>query len=537
MTNKINNISIYLLIIFSIYCSLIIGMSWDELGHIEGGNRRLKYLFSFGSYDYLSYYGDQRFYPGLYKTLSVFITKIFPKKYEIEALHLINNLFSIMSIFGISKISSELFNKKVGKIVFILCFFNPIFFGHMAINQKDMIVAFANIWTTYLIIRYLKNQNINEKRNRYVIFAGLTIGLGLGVRIVFLSTLIPIFVISIIDVLFLRKIINKKFSNKKLAFDFFKIFTISYILMISCWPDTHGNIFILPFKLFIQSFSEIIGIPFGLLNGNIYNTSDTPKYYLLINLLYKMPESILFSWLVFICSILINKSFYVSNFNFFSAKLISILFIIAFPNLLLLISPYKIYDGLRLFMYIIPYICIIPGLVIYYLISNYKNHISKILLSAIIALFAYNLLIFFSLTPYQYTYLNLLNGDFSKAHKKFENDYWAVSLKELINQIPNNKDLLNKKELKLTFCGVADNNVKLYLKKIKDFQFKQVNWLTEEYDYIIMTNRVFVTNIRKEKKSTDNLSNIKTCFDRFKGIDVISVSRNGLVLSTLRKKI
>ena len=52
-----------------------------------------------------------------------------------------------------------------------------------------------------------------------------------------------------------------------------------------------------------------------------------------------------------------------------------------------------------------------------------------------------------------------------------------------------------------------------------------------------MTNRVFVTNIRKEKKSTDNLSNIKTCFDRFKGIDVISVSRNGLVLSTLRKKI
>ena len=52
MTNKINNIIFYLLIVFSIYCALIIGISWDELAHIDIGNERLKYLFSFGSYDH-----------------------------------------------------------------------------------------------------------------------------------------------------------------------------------------------------------------------------------------------------------------------------------------------------------------------------------------------------------------------------------------------------------------------------------------------------------------------------------------------------
>ena len=129
-------------------------------------------------------------------------------------------------------------------------------------------------------------------------------------------------------------------------------------------------------------------------------------------------------------------------------------------------------------MYLIPYICIIPGLTIYYLIINYKTYISKILLTAIFSLFAYHLFIFFSLAPYQYTYLNILNGNFSKAYQKFENDYWAVSIKELVSQIPNNKDLLNNKELKLTFCGAQDDNVKHYLKKIKNFQFKQVNWRT-----------------------------------------------------------
>ena len=537
MTNKINNIILYLLIIFSIYCALMVGMSWDELGHIQGGNRRLKYLFSFGSYDYLNYYADQRFYPGFYKTLAIFITKIFPKKYEIETLHLINSSFSIMSIFGISKISSELFNKKVGKIVFVLCFFNPIFFGHMAINQKDMIVAFSNIWATYLIIRYLKNQHINEKRNRYVILGGLAVGLGLGVRIAFLSSLIPIIAISIFDILFLKKMTNKNFSNKKLTLDVFKIFIISYILMISCWPETHKNIFILPFKLFVESFNGIGGVPLVLLNGNIFNTAETPKSYLIINLYYKLPEFILLSCLVFVYLIIKNKSFFDSKFKFFNEKLVLIIFFIVFPNVLLFFSPYKIYDGLRFFLYLIPYICIIPALTIYYLIINYKNRVSKILLTAIFSLFAYNLLIFFSLTPYQYTYLNLLNGGFSKAHERFENDYLTISLKELVNQIPNNKDLLNNKELKLTFCGVADDNVKLYLKKIKNFQFKQVNWLTEDYDYIIMTNRAFKIDRSEKTIGTDNLLNIKTCFDRFKGIDVITVSRNGLVLSTLREKI
>ena len=151
-------------------------------------------------------------------------------------------------------------------------------------------------------------------------------------------------------------------------------------------------------------------------------------------------------------------------------------------------------------------------------------------------MFTYHLFIFFSFTPYQYTYLNKFVGNLSNAHNKFENDYWAVSIKELVNQIPNNKDLLNNKELKLTFCGTIDDNVKLYLKKIKNFQFKQVNWLTEDYDYIIMTNRAIEANKNEGDSDTDNLTGIKTCFDKFKGIDIITVSRNGLILSTLRER-
>ena len=50
-------------------------------------------------------------------------------------------------------------------------------------------------------------------------------------------------------------------------------------------------------------------------------------------------------------------------------------------------------------------------------------------------------------------------------------------------------------------------------------------------DYVIMTNRL------DGKRDSVSLADVKTCFDRIKGVDIITVDRNGLILSTLRKKI
>ena len=193
MNKKIEIYTQFLLYTFLIYCALTVGSSWDEIFNMTRGSERLKYLFSLGSYESYTFYDSQeKFYPGFYDTLAIFITKMFPKKYEIDIWHLTNSLFSLSCIFGIYKISGTLFNKQAGKIIFLLCFFNPIFFGHMAMNPKDTIIAFANIWSTYILLKYLQNQNSSNKRKHYVLLAGLTIGLGTGVRIPFLMTLMPL---------------------------------------------------------------------------------------------------------------------------------------------------------------------------------------------------------------------------------------------------------------------------------------------------------------------------------------------------------
>ena len=120
--------TLVLLIIFAFYCALIIGSSWDEPYEMTIGKDRLKYLISFGSYKYFDFHIHTKFYPAFYNMLAIFVTKIFPNKFEIEIWHLTNTTLSIFTVFGIYKITSNLFDKKVGKIVFLLCFLNPIFF-------------------------------------------------------------------------------------------------------------------------------------------------------------------------------------------------------------------------------------------------------------------------------------------------------------------------------------------------------------------------------------------------------------------------
>ena len=120
MLKKVEISILVLLFVFAFYCALTIGISWDEPYEMTIGKDRLKYLISFGSYKYFDFHIHTKFYPAFYNTLAIFVTKIFPNKFEIEIWHLTNTTFSIFTVFGIYKITSNLFDKKVGKIVFLL---------------------------------------------------------------------------------------------------------------------------------------------------------------------------------------------------------------------------------------------------------------------------------------------------------------------------------------------------------------------------------------------------------------------------------
>ena len=143
--------------------------------------------------------------------------------------------------------------------------------------------------------------------------------------------------------------------------------------------------------------------------------------------------------------------------------------------------------------------------------------------------FIYYLFIFFSLTPYQYTYLNKFNGNFTNSSHKFENDYWGASLMELTQKIELDNEFKEDKIYKIAYCGINYDIGDYYLKKIPNFNYLKTS-KDEDFDYILMTNR-------HNGKNTDIPSKVKTCFQTYDGIDIIFVKKRGLILSTMRKNI
>ena len=85
--------------------------------------------------------------------------------------------------------------------------------------------------------------------------------------------------------------------------------------------------------------------------------------------------------------------------------------------------------------------------------------------------------------------------------------------------------------MKIAFCGVPHDITDKELHKLKNFKFEKKDLYNENFDYVIMTNRL------DGKRDSVSLEGVETCFDRIKGVDTITVDRNGLILSTLRKKI
>ena len=158
MTKTKQKILFLFLVCFSIYCALAIGQSWDEEFLVNQGRITLNYLLSLGRIDVDLHLRE--YYSPIYYSLKFLLTQIFPISYRIEASHLINLIFSLSAIIAIKKLSKELFNEDVGNYVFLILFFYPIFFGHMAFNSKDTIVTFSHVWIFYLSIKYLKKQNI-----------------------------------------------------------------------------------------------------------------------------------------------------------------------------------------------------------------------------------------------------------------------------------------------------------------------------------------------------------------------------------------
>ena len=95
-----------------------------------------------------------------------------------------------------------------------------------------------------------------------------------------------------------------------------------------------------------------------------------------------------------------------------------IIILLVYPNLILIFINYSIYDGIRLFLWAVPYLTIIPAITVYCILNEKKIIFS---LAKIVLIFIYfHLFNFIKITPYHYTFLNYLSGDVEKGIKNLK---------------------------------------------------------------------------------------------------------------------
>ena len=205
------NIILLSLILFSSYSAITLGQTWDEDHLSKQGEIALNYLFSLGRID--EYIFRREYYSPIYYSLKYLFLQSFPIKYQFEVNHLINLGFSIAAIFGISKVSKELFNQKVAKITFIVLFLFPAFHGHMSFNSKDTIIAFCHVWIFYSFIKYLKNQT-KIISSKYFYNIGILSAIGTGINLFFFGSLVPLFLFIFYDIFLEKKYVLKILIRK-----------------------------------------------------------------------------------------------------------------------------------------------------------------------------------------------------------------------------------------------------------------------------------------------------------------------------------
>lgn len=509
---------LYIFISFSVYVAIIIGETWDENYHYEIGKITFNYIFSFGQINKDLFYREV--YSPLLWMVQYFISLIFPITYKTEVLHVINLFFALTAAFGLKKVTKILFNSKVSEYAFVLLLFYPVFFGHMSINSKDIFLASCHVWIFYYLLKYLRYPN-SIRPIELKLKISILLAIGTGIQLLFIGSLLPIILFLFFDAFFFKKILKKEIIFKKLIVDFFIVFTIFYLILILFWIDTHSNIVTNPFNFISFMFSDAFktGWSYNNLNGFYFESINTPINYFILLLFFKSPEFFIFLYICFFFAFIKKNKNFENYYESFNYKIIFIFSIISLPTIITLFITFPIYDGLRLFMWSIPYIMIPPAILLN--ILSLKKKLNKFIILLTALLFVFYLYNFIKITPYQYTYLNIFTGNKNKVYQKFVNDYWGASLKELIANIKIEKNTY----LSISLCGVSKKLVERLLIKnnFSNFDFDSY----DNSEYVIMTNRTI--------KNTEHPYNISNCFDFLKGEDQTYVKRNGVILSTLRK--
>ncbi len=388
-------------------------------------------------------------------------------------IHLCLLIYSFICIHIIYRKLKNLYDSDFAILFLIIIFLIPSFSGHMLFNIKD-IPFLLNLFIAKL---FLIEKFYYKKNEDFVLIEFLKISF-----IVSASLLTRINSILFLGFLFLFLAISNYKNLKLFIKKLFFVFTFSIIFLVIFSPSSWQN----PINWVYESIMFQSNHPWTgstLTNGEFISAQQMTGSYLTSWYFFKMPIFVHVLLLFFVLFLFFKK---INNIlEIYSFIFISVNFLL-FP----ILKP-TAYDGLRHFLFLIPFIAIICVSVL----KTFKNINKQVFSLVLFLLLIYSITSQSNLDSYRYAYFNEFTNleNITKQCSDVDGcgswptDYWGFSGKEL-SSILNEK----YKDIDLLVCEPRHVFAEyLDTENIRRIEFKDVVGLDNFYTLSLHRPRQF----------------------------------------------
>lgn len=412
------------------------GMTWDEHAHHDYGELLFAYYASgFTNLGAFSLY-NMYYYGGGFDLAASTISHLLSLD-GFETRRLLGAVVGICGLILVWQMARRLGGAAAGAIALILLATAPLYYGHMFINPKDVPFAVAMVFLVYTFMRAFEEYP-RPKVSTIVLFA-IALGLTIGTRVV--GGMAILFVLASAAIFFWHD--WKSFGSRAAALRVGMLtgrlalgLPLAYLVMAVVWPwGAFAPLNPIRALQYYSVFWETIWKE--LYDGTITSIVEMPGTYVPKLLLLKLPEA--FSLLAIAG---LAGGLVASLRGHIEVRRRATFALIAsaalMPIVLATAMCAAFYNGVRLYVFVLPPLAIMGGLAGAYALDWIvaRNRIATAAGIAVVCLSVgisiYDLV---RVHPYQYVLYNHVAGGLSGASKLYMTDYWGLGVQEATEEL------------------------------------------------------------------------------------------------------
>jgi hypothetical protein len=374
-------------------------------------------------------------YGGLFDIAAVLLSHLVPiDPYDLR--HILCALIGIGGIGAAAATARLIAGPRAALIAAVGLSVSGAWYGTMFNHTKDIPFAAAMIGATLFLIRIARS--LPSPRTGDLAAFGLLAGAALGMRV--LGLLLVVY-IGFAIVLYLPR---PNFSLSGYARWRFAIessvrllpaLLLAYVVMILAWPWAA----LAPLNPIrgLLAFSEYQYPIRTLLAGQVYEMANTPRLYVPIYILIRVPLLMLFGAALAMVFALFPRI--KPGARQPQRRDIALVSLTAFfPLACQVMCHGPAFTGLRHFLFVIPALAVLAGIGLDAAVTTLATRgrlVASGGLAVVTACFLWNAVTLVRLHPYEYLFYNAAVGGLEGASRRYDLDYWFNSMPEALNQL------------------------------------------------------------------------------------------------------